>query len=305
MDTKNLVTLITIAETGSFQRAAAQLNYAPSTVTSQIRQLETELSIRLFEKVGRKMELTQTGREVLPLVRTILKNVEQIRDYKENTAEITGTLRLVAPDTIFVYVMQPMLKAIMQKAPQVQLIFNSVPSDEVSRAIVERTADIGIDCDREHFPDEVLHPAGKAFQACLVASPLLAPAARDFLSPHQKKPISMILNEPNANYQKEIADYFERKAIVLNHHMKLQSIEAVKRSVRDNLGIAYVPRFSVEEELDNGSLIRLATELDDRLYASVCVFHKDSWISPQMELAFSMMQVKTDIGCSRDTDTGF
>lgn len=52
MDTKNLSTLVAIMETGSFQRAAAQLNYAPSTVTSQIRQLENELSIKLFEKVG-------------------------------------------------------------------------------------------------------------------------------------------------------------------------------------------------------------------------------------------------------------
>ena len=56
--------------------------------------------------------------------------------------------------------------------------------------------------------------------------------------------------------KKEITAYLEKKDIILTPDMKLQSIEAVKRSVMNNLGIAYVPRFSVEEELKNGSLLQ-------------------------------------------------
>ncbi len=298
MDTKNLATLVAIIETGSFQKAAAQLNYAPSTVTSQMRQLEEELSIQLFEKVGRRMELTQAGREIMPFVRAILQNVEQISNYKKDISEITGTLRLVAPDSIFIYLMQPIIKAILHEAPKVDLIFNSLPSDEINQAIVNGTADIGFDCDKGHFPDTVLHPPGRSFQACLIASPFMAPAERDYISTHQRKDVSMILNEPNANYQKGISAYFDRKDIVLKPDMKLQSIEAVKRSVMNNLGIAYVPQFSVEEELKNGSLLRLETELDDKSYPGVCVFHKNKWISPQMELVFRIMQEQTGIDYS-------
>lgn len=58
MNTKYLTTFVTILETGSFQKAATKLNFAQSTVTSQIKQLEEELSINLFEKIGRRMELT-------------------------------------------------------------------------------------------------------------------------------------------------------------------------------------------------------------------------------------------------------
>ncbi|MCD7801410.1 MAG: LysR substrate-binding domain-containing protein [Clostridiales bacterium] len=85
---------------------------------------------------------------------------------------------------------------------------------------------------------------------------------------------------------------------MLNPDMKLQSIEAVKRSVMNNLGIAYVPQFSVEEELKNGSLLRLETELDGKPYPGVIVFHKNRCITPQMELAFRILQeqIEADYG---------
>ena len=289
MDTKNLVTLMTILETGSFQKAATQLNYAPSTVTSQIKQLEDEFSIQLFEKVGRKMELTQAGKDILPFVEKILQNVEQIMSYKKDASELTGTLRLVAPDSIFIYVMQPIIKAILHDAPHIQLMINSCPSDDVNQAIVSGAADIGIDCDKGSFPDSVLHPASKPFQACLIGSPFLNPSELDFITPHQRKTIAMIFNEPNANYQKKINEYLAQKDIVLRQSMKLQSIEAVKRSVRNNFGIAYVPHFSVEEELKNGSLLKLKTELDDDIFPAVCVYHRNKWISPQMKVAFRIL----------------
>lgn len=298
MDTKNLVTFMTILETGSFQKAATQLNYAPSTVTSQMKQLEDELSIQLFEKVGRKMELTQAGKDILPYMERILQNVEQIMSYKKDASELTGTLRLVAPDSIFIYIMQPIIKAILHDAPNIRLVINSLPSDDINQAVVNGVADIGIDCDKGHFPDSVFHPASKPFQACLIGSPFLNPKELNFISPHQRKSIGLIYNEPNANYQKKIDAYLDEKDIVLRPPMKLQSIEAVKRSVMNNLGIAYVPSFAVEDELKNGSLLQLKTELDDYIFPAVCVFHKNKWISPQMELAFKILHEQLGIDFS-------
>ncbi len=295
METKNLITLMTIIETGSFQKAAMQLNYAPSTVTSQIRQLEKDFSLTLFEKIGRKMELTTAGKEILPFVKNILQNMEQITNYKKDLSEITGTLRLVAPDSIFIYIMQPIIQSILQNAPSIQLIVNSLPSDDINQAIVNGYADIGIDCDKGHYPDLVMHPASKPFQACLIGSSFLNPEELDFISPHRKKSVCLIYNEPNANYQKEIETYFRKKDIHLKQGMKLQSIEAVKKSVMNNLGIAYVPLFSVEDELKNGSLLQLNTDLDSNFYPAVCVFHKNKWISPQMELAFKILHEQLGI----------
>ena len=78
MNTKYLLTLKAILETGSFQKAADSLNYTQSTVTFQMKQLEEELSIKLFEKIGRKMVLTQAGKDILPCFESILQAEEQI-----------------------------------------------------------------------------------------------------------------------------------------------------------------------------------------------------------------------------------
>lgn len=289
MNTKNLITLKTILETGSFQNAADKLNYTQSTVTFQMKQLEEELSIKLFEKIGRKMELTQAGKDILPYVETILQATEQINNYGKSLSEITGTLRLAIPDSILIYNMKSLIQAFLHKAPNIQLVINSLPSDEINHAIINGIADIGIDCDKGNYPDTIIHKLLSPFRACLVAAPFADTKELDFISPHQRKSLSMICNEPNSNYQRGITEYLERKDIILNPYMKMQSIEAVKRSVMNNLGIAYVPIFAIREELKNGSLIQINTELDERMYTSVCVYHKNKWISPQMQLVLQLL----------------
>ena len=77
---------------------------------------------------------------------------------------------------------------------------------------------------------------------------------------------------------------------MLNSYMKVQSIEAVKRCVMNNLGMAVVPTYSIGEELKNGSLIPVKTELDDKEYHSFYIYHKNRWISPQMELAMELLK---------------
>ncbi len=295
MNTKNLETLMAIIETGSFQKAATRLDYTPSAVTSQIKQLENELSIKLFEKIGRRMELTQAAKDVLPFIEAILNNVEQLNNYKKDISEITGTLRLVAPDSIFIYNMQSIIKAILHTAPNIRLIVNSLPSHEINQAIVDGTADIGIDCDKGSFPESLVHISLRSVAACLIASPFIDPKETDFITPHQRKPFAIIGNEPKANYQTALTEYLDTKDIVLRPFMKFQSIEAVKRSVMNDLGIAYVPKFSVEDELKSGSLVRLKTELDSRLYPSVCVYHKNKWLSPQMKLAIQIIKEHTNV----------
>lgn len=290
MNTKYLLTLKAILETGSFQKAADSLNYTQSTVTFQMKQLEEELSIKLFEKIGRKMVLTQAGKDILPCFESILQAEEQIGNYGKKLSELTGTLRLAIPDSILIYNLQPFIRAFSQKAPRVQLVINSIPSGEINRSIVDGTADLGVNCEKDLYPDTVVHKKLGTYQAMLVASPEADSRLLDFVTPHQRKPVSLICNEPEGYYQMDMDRYLEARDIRLEPYMKLQSIEAVKRCVMSNLGLAVVPTYSVEEELKNGSLVPVKTELDEKLYHSVYVYHKNKWLSPQMELALKLLK---------------
>ena len=296
MNTKSLVTFKTILEVGSFQKAADKLGYTQSTVTFQIKQLEEELALKLFEKIGRRMELTQAGKDIMPYIDMILQGAEQISNYGKSLSEISGSLKLAIPDSILIYNMQPFMQAFTHEAPNVQLIVNSIQSGEINPSIADGTADIGINCEKDSYPDSVVHKKLGKYKAVLVASPFANNNLLDFITPHQRKPISLICNEPDGYYQLDMDKYLSEKDILLNPPMKVQSIEAVKRCVMNNLGIAVVPTYSIGEELKNGSLMPIRTELDEKEYNSFYIYHKNKWISPQMELALDLLKkyLRTD-----------
>lgn len=290
MNIKSLVTFKTILEVGSFQKAADKLGYTQSTVTFQIKQLEEELALKLFEKIGRRMELTQAGKDIMPYIDMILQGAEQISNYGKSLSEISGSLKLAIPDSILIYNMQPFMQAFIHEAPNVQLIVNSIQSGEINPSIADGTADIGINCEKDSYPESVVHKKLGKYKAVLVASPFANNNLLDFITPHQRKPISLICNEPDGYYQLDMDKYLSEKDILLNPPMKVQSIEAVKRCVMNNLGIAVVPTYSIGEELKNGSLIPIKTELDEKEYNSFYIYHKNKWISPQMELALNLLK---------------
>ena len=138
------------------------------------------------------MELTQAGKDILPYVETILQATEQINNYGKSLPEIKGTLRLAIPDSILIYNMQSLIQAFLHKAPNIQLVIDSLPSDEINHAIINGIADIGIDCDKGNYPDTIIHKLLSPFRACLVAAPFADTKELDFISPHQHKSLSMI-----------------------------------------------------------------------------------------------------------------
>lgn len=295
MNTKSLVTFKTILEMGSFQKAADKLGYTQSTVTFQIKQLEEELALKLFEKIGRHMELTQAGKDIMPYVDMILQGTEQISNYGKSLSELSGSLKLAIPDSILIYNMQPFIQAFTHEAPGVQLVINSIQSGEINQSVMDGTADIGINCEKDSYPDTVIHKKLGKYKIVLIASPFTDNSLLDFITPHQRKPFSLICNEPDGYYQLEMDKYLADKDIILNPYMKVQSIEAVKRCVMNNLGIAIVPSYSIEEELKNGSLLPIKTELDEKTFNSIYLYHKNRWISPQMELAIKLLKEKVGI----------
>ena len=121
MELKYLYTFKTILDAGSFQKAAERLHYAQSTVTLQMQLLSQSLSTALFEKIGRKMVLTQSGRELLPYIEEVLAAAERLQQYSQHGRQLTGTLRIALPETLLSYQMSPVLAAFRRAAPAVKL----------------------------------------------------------------------------------------------------------------------------------------------------------------------------------------
>jgi DNA-binding transcriptional LysR family regulator len=294
MNTKYLVTLKTILETGSFQKAAHKLNYTQSTATFHIQQIERELSIKLFEKIGRKMVLTQAGIDVMPHIETILQATAQINDYGKDISEMTGTLQIAMPDALLIYGLQTVLKKFREQAPNVQLIIKSLTCCAIRDEIIRGSVDVGIHCDIGGYPDTVLSEKLTQFYTVLVASSDADSSQLDFISPHQRKTINFITNDPHSVYQKTFDKYLEDRDIVLNSDMEMWSIEATKLSVVGNLGITYLPDYTIDQELKTGLVIPIKTLMDDIAVDVVCSYHKNKWISASMELFIRLLKDSFD-----------
>ena len=78
MELRNLRTLVRIAELGSFSAAAEDLGYTQSTVTMQIKALEEELGTPLFDRIGRRVRLTDSGRQAVQSARVMLAESERL-----------------------------------------------------------------------------------------------------------------------------------------------------------------------------------------------------------------------------------
>lgn len=289
MDTKNLTTFRTIVRTGSFLQAATVLGYTPSTITFQIRQLEQELSIQLFEKIGRKMVLTEAGSHILPIVDDILRSCDALSSYGKDLQEIQGTLTVAMPEPLLIYRAQEILRRFREQAPKVKLFVTICNCNRVRDDLLAGSIDIGLHYDIcPAHPSLQLRPIG-AHQASLVAYPQLPETERDFITPNQVKQIPLISYYTGSVFQETIEQYLKEKNIAMTTSMELWSLEAIKKNVMNQLGVAYLPRDSVVEELKAGTLIQLPLELTDTTVNMVCEYHKNKWISPQMSLFLSLI----------------
>lgn len=287
MELKYLNTVKTILETGSFQNAARKLNYTQSTVTFQIQQLEQELNVKLFEKIGRKMVMTQAGKDIMPYIETILDTACQLSNYGKSVGELTGTLKVGFPESLLVYKMPMVLAKFRKAAPNVQLSLQIANCYEINDAIAKGALDVGIHYTIKPNPVIVTEKI-LSYPFALIAAPVLSKKEQDFIHSGQLKETSLIYSDVDCVYEELFNKYLNSKNITMNSRILIQSIEAIKLCVMSNIGVAFLPRFTVEKELAEQKLQEIKTDMKEPEIFSMISYHKNKWISPAMELFVRM-----------------
>ncbi len=284
MELKYLTTFKTIAEEGSFTAAAEKLHYTQSTITFQIDQLEQELSVRLFEKIGRKMVLTSAGKEFIPRVNEVLEAVKKLNYLDKDISECDGELHIGVAETYLCYRLPKILKEFVRKAPKAKLYIHSMNCYEIRNELIDGKLDIGLFYqDVGGFGNSLSVKPLESFNVVLVASPNTAKRFSDFVTPQQHT-IPLIINEPNCIFREIFEKYLKDNKIILDHTIELGSIETIKNLVQNDLGVSFLPKFVVEKELKNGSLIEIETNVEHNKLTIACAHHKNKWISPLIQL---------------------
>ena len=289
MDTRSITILKAILAEGSFQKAAQRLNCSQSTVSFQIRQLEEELSVRLFERVGRRMIFTQAGKNILPYLESILHSLQAAVSLN-TSSEMTGELRVGVAESLLSYKIHSILGSFVKEAPAVKIELHSLNCHDIQNGLCSGKYDLGIYYDvGTASPSLELTPLGMV-RGVIVASPALSQELRDFDSPHQKKDISFIINEPRSIYRERMEAYLRSKDIMLRNTIELWSIESIKKTVAANLGVSFLPLFAVQQELAKRTLVELPSAMPSREVQAIYAWHRNREQTPAMRLFIRLVQ---------------
>lgn len=134
MEIRHLQTFITIVELGGFTKAAENLGYAQSTITTHIQILESEIGEALFDRLGKKIVLTNVGKKLVPYAKQMLDVYKEIKNITCEEDEVSGDLVIGAGESLSIYRLNEIIKEYKKRYPKVNIILkNSICSDLRSR----------------------------------------------------------------------------------------------------------------------------------------------------------------------------
>ncbi len=145
MNLRDLQYLVTVAETRHFGRAAEQCFVSQPTLSGQIKKLEQELGVTLFERTNRRVEVTPAGEVILQHARQILEQADVIRQTAQAFKDpVAGPLRLGAIPTISPYLTPFILKPLQQEWPQMRLVLSEEKTDRLLQRLHDHEIDAAI-----------------------------------------------------------------------------------------------------------------------------------------------------------------
>lgn len=280
MELRQLITFHTVASTLNFTRAAEVLNYVPSNVTMQIKALENELGVRLFDRLGKQLVLTMEGNRFLIHIQDVLNKLDEARSVVHDHENLNGTLTISANEVICVYRLPAVFQRFRSQHPGVRLIFRSVPNQELKQALFEGTADVVF------MLDETIRSSGLAVEPLveetfrLFAAPDHPLAKQNVLQMEDFHGQVFLTNEKGCPYRTMFDRSFEKEGIDTITYLEFQSAEAIKQCAISGIGIAFLPEIVSEGEVERGKLVALPWQIPDLHVYTQMSWHKDKWLSP-------------------------
>ncbi|WP_010095174.1 LysR family transcriptional regulator [Ornithinibacillus scapharcae] len=279
MDIKQLKTFKIAAENLNFTKTAKILNFAQSSVTSQIKALETELGISLFERIGKRITLTEYGKKYKLYADKIISLMEEaewsISEYKETT----GTLIIGAQESQCTYRLPSILKEFKNRFPQVKLVFKPAHSDEiVKRELLQGNLDIAFITDVTTPSDVFCMEPLIEEKIKMVANPTHPLTLKSRVFPSDIEVETLLLTEAGCSYRTLLENYCRSLGVSLTNKIEFVSIEAIKQCVIAGLGIAFLPEMAVEKDIKEGRMVEIKwSEEISSIYTHIA-WHKDKYM---------------------------
>lgn len=248
-----------VARLSSYTRAAEELHLTQPAVSMQVRQLEDQVGLPLFEKLGKQISLTEAGREIFHYSRSINRSLQEMEDVVESLKGVSrGRLSVAVASTVN-YFAPRLLAAFHKRYPGIGLRLDVTNRERLVQQLQANTVDLvmmgqppeAIDVESEAFMDNPL---------VVIAPPGHPLADQGRVRVKRIADEVFVMREPGSGTRQAMERFFAEHGVAIRHGMQMTRNEAIKQAVRAGLGLSVVSEHTVELELETKRLVILDVE---------------------------------------------
>lgn len=238
MNTQYLENFVAIVEAGSIAEAARRLDLAPTTLSQQLRALESDLGVSLITRIGRTVKPTVAGSRILEQARSLVRGALELRSSASNNSLPSGPLRLGATPTALAGLLPPLMRAWTQEYPSVRIYVVPGTSSTLLSRVLSGDLDAAL----------IVHPLFELPKTCAWCSirdePLILLAPKHL---QVNDPLLTAAREPFIQYDREVvggrlaADYLKGRGIRPKVQFELDGIEQISVLVSEGFGVSVLP----------------------------------------------------------------
>ena len=282
MELRQLQTFVTITQTESFSRAAEVLGYTQSALTVQIRLLENELGVKLFDRMGKRVYLTAPGRQFLGHANQIIRDIKCAREFAKSEEELCSPLHVGTLESLCFSKLPQILNSFRSSHPRVPVKVTASTPNQLIDMMERNQLDLIYILDRPRYNDNWNKVMEVREPIVFVASPSCGLGGNRVISLEEIMDEPFFLTEKNENYRRELDCFLESQGMVLTPFLEISNTEFIINLVKNNMGLSFLPHFSIKESVEQGLLTVLdITDLRISMWRQI-IYHKDKWVTGEM-----------------------
>jgi len=244
----------TVARSGSFSRAAAELQISQPSVSIQVGELERQLGADLFEQVGKSARLTEAGRVLDDYAARILALIDEARVAMDELKGLQrGRLLLGATSTPGTYLLPALLGRFKERYPHIEIVLRVRDTRRIQEMLLQHELHLGVIGGKVTFPD-LESTAWLADELVMVVAAAHRFGALPSVAVADLAGQPFILRERGSGNREAVDEALHRAGVHVTPVFELEGAEMVKQAVAANLGISILSRCAVELEVAAGRL---------------------------------------------------
>ncbi|NBI29088.1 LysR family transcriptional regulator [Chengkuizengella marina] len=283
MDTDVYRTFIEVVKWKNYTKAAEQLGYAQSSVTTQIKKMEGDYGVKIFERMGRKMQLTQSGEHLYQYALKLVSLEDEAKERLTSKMELNGSLSIGTVESFATFELVKYFQQFNIKHPQIKLSIESNICSDMYLKVLDGTYDIALVMDQTLHHEDLNKLIIRKEEMVLVGFKNHPLATRKRVTVKDLQGETVICTEKGCTYRTMLEQALKREGVSCGSSLEFNGIEVIKRCVISGLGIAILPKITVEKELEEESLSLIPLdEPSIEVYVQLVV-HKKKWMSPALK----------------------